>query len=270
MLKKLVLMSSVLLVRPNAVPVMAQENTAHSVLEAIVNTDMHQYQNFAIESTLTQTEFSGKEEITDWGTQLNYSDNPQFTFQAELVSAGASVELLLKDNALYFSDVFNQWHLVTDNFNEYRESYVPKDSFQSAMPLSEKEIAFIEQFTDFTETEEVFIFSLKEDINAEEFSTAFSQMISERVKQGQSSPALLESLLHDYTSPAAIEGFLSQKPEIQFAFDKNTYLLTAIKVNLQREDGMVDLIMAFLDYGKQFDIQAPPSEEVMLRDDVQE
>ncbi|MBF6626110.1 hypothetical protein IU402_05910 [Aerococcaceae bacterium zg-BR9] len=261
MLKRVIAIVSACLFMPTTIPVLAENNTAQSVLASISKSDFQQYQDFEIKSTIEQ-HFSD-EEIIKLNAQLNYSHNPEFALNAQFSESKGQISFVLKDNQLFYSDVFNAWHLLADNVDEYREYFKPKHLFKKTLQLSPKEIGYVEHFMNFEESEDAFIFSLKQNVDAKALSTALNQMFSERIDNRHSSAETTRKLYREYTSPEFIQFYLDQQLQIQLAFDKRTYLLKSITGNITREDGWLKSEFKFLNYGKQFDIKAPDKKEIV-------
>ena len=293
-----------LLMAINVLPTVSAQSTARDVLTQINAAGQNQLESMNANGFVSVAFQSGEQtaDIGQLNFDMSFNIDPRFSmeFQGEVVSPflGSETYTLsawaLEGIAYLYDGVNDEWTIEDYSAQEQEISdqvYAAINEAQAQQgELTEEQIALAEKYSDFSETETDYVFTLKQDIDANELwadlnsamdmealiNDAIEQAKATGAEQGVEFTAEDEEMIRSLYSVETLEAVLGTNPVISASYDKTTYKPTGISAVLTinpndfmgtteeeaAESGMPETIivtieMTFGGHGETFEIVVP-------------
>ena len=293
-----------LLMAINVLPTVSAQSTARDVLTQINAAGQNQLESMNANGFVSVAFQSGEQtaDIGQLNFDMSFNIDPRFSmeFQGEVVSPflGSETYTLsawaLEGIAYLYDGVNDEWTIEDYSAQEQEISdqvYAAINEAQAQQgELTEEQIALAEKYSDFSETETDYVFTLKQDIDANELwadlnsamdmealiNDAIEQAKATGAEQGVEFTAEDEEMIRSLYSVETLEAVLGTNPVISASYDKTTYKPTGISAVLTinpndfmgtteeeaAETGMPETVivtieMTFGGHGETFEIVVP-------------
>lgn len=293
-----------LLMAINVLPTVSAQSTARDVLTQINAAGQNQLESMNANGFVSVAFQSGEQtaDIGQLNFDMSFNIDPRFSmeFQGEVVSPflGSETYTLsawaLEGIAYLYDGLNDEWTIEDYSAQEQEISdqvYAAINEAQAQQgELTEEQIALAEKYSDFSETETDYVFTLKQDIDANELwadlnsamdmealiNDAIEQAKATGAEQGVEFTAEDEEMIRSLYSVETLEAVLGTNPVISASYDKTTYKPTGISAVLTinpndfmgtteeeaAETGMPETVivtieMTFGGHGETFEIVVP-------------
>lgn len=284
----------------------AQESNTREVLEQI-QTASSELESMQVDGFIALALQSGEQQadLGQFNFDMFYNVDPRFSlqFQGEVLSAFLGSETYTlsawaKEGMAYLYDGVNDaWTVEDYSDQEYELSDqfydVLNDAKDLQVEVTDDYVALVEKYLTFTETDTEYVYTVNQDINAQELwddldavvdleairDDAIAQAKTQATEQGIEFTAEDEELVLSLYSVETLETLLATNPHIEVHYAKDTYKVSKMIFNVTvnpnefmpeeevaatteeaeafPENIVISMEMNFTNYGQTFDVVVP-------------
>lgn len=263
MKKSLKFLSSIfvaLLMALNVLPTVSAQSTAGEVYAEINAANQTMIESMHANGFVSVSFLSGEQaaDIGQFNFDLSYNVDPRFSmqFDGEIVSAFLGSEAYTlsawasEGVAYLFDGINNEWTVEDYSEQEYDISDQVYSAINEAQAnqteLTAEQLALVDKYADFTETDTDYVFTLKQGIDANELwadlesavdmdaliNDAIDQAKTAAAEQGIEFTAEEEEMIRSTYSVETLATILATNPVLSVSYSKEGYKLTAMSMVL--------------------------------------